>query len=266
MIFAPVLQEIAARISGSSPESMLSSPAKWAYAVRDACELARPDWIVSHFDPRLESTALRDAAGDLEEAEDVALAGLPGPEAVATLVATLAELHPAGTVAASLTGPATIAADLCERFAVADAERRLDLLDACADGVAELGARLAERGAGRLLVWEPGVGGFDPDDVVSAHAPLLRRAATIGCEAVLCADEESGSGFELVATPEGDRARLLPAARIRDALSFEEVFRPLQRAGLEIVITDGPIPADCDLRLIREAGEREERTSNLERA
>ncbi len=262
MILAPVLQEVAARITGTPADAMRSDPVKWAYALREALALGRPDWIVSHHDTSLEPAALAHAIDEASEIFDVSLPGLDGPRAAVTLVATLSELYPGRVVAASVTGPATTTGRLAAELGIEDPAERLDLLDGCADGLAELAAAMAGAGAERLLVWEPTDGGFDSEDLASAHGPLLRRAETIPCPTVLCAAiADPPAGYGLVATAAGSRARLISPDELSTGGSLSAVLDPLEQAGVELVLSDGPIAGDCDLALIRELGERSEITN-----
>lgn len=257
MLTAPILQEVAAEMTGTPSSTLLTEPSKWAYALREACELARPDWVLTHHDLSLEADALSAEMRDSSQPGVPSIVALAAGRAVATLTETLAALYPDSVVAASLTGPATVAAGVAERLGIGTEEERLDLLDDCADGCADLCAELIERGAGRLVVWEPGSGGFDDEDVASAHRPLLRRAEVLGASTVLCAQADRGEGrYGVVAGPGGQRARLLDPAAFRACASVAALLDPIERDGVELVLSDGPLPGDCDLNLIRELGER----------
>lgn len=255
MIFAPVLSEVAAAISGTPVETMRSDPARWAYALRDTVELARPDWIVTHCDPGLEADAIAAAADDADAVADVDLAVAEGTAAVAALTETLAAIYPGSTVAASVTAPAVVAGRLAARFGVEDDDERLDLLDGCADLLADHAAALAAHGAGRIIVWDREEDGFGAADRAAALRPLTRRLAMTSVPAVLCApDEADADGFEHHASPGSVSAALIAPDRFLEAAAIDEVLGPLANAA--IALTDGPIPGACELSLIRAAGER----------
>jgi len=255
MIFAPVLSDVAATISGTSADTVRSDPTRWAYALRDAVDLARPDWIVTHYEPTLEADAIAGAADDVVAVPDADLAAADATAAVATLAETLAAIYPDSTVAASLTAPPAVAGQLAARFAVGDEDERLDLLDACADLLADHAAALATGGADRIVVWDRDGGGFGAADRTSSLRPLTRRLGMASVPAVLCtADDGDAEGFEYCASPGSGVATLIPPACFLEASTIDEVLGPL--AGTAIALTDGPIPGACDLSLIRAAGER----------
>lgn len=110
---APILQDVAARMAERPASDLRQDPVGWAYALRDAVALAKPDLVVSHLDPALEADALPLGDGDpvdaLLDVED-----LPGRQPVAAaieLVGTLAGLPGyGGRVAATITSPARIEA------------------------------------------------------------------------------------------------------------------------------------------------------------
>lgn len=256
MIFAPVLSEVAAAISGTPADSMQADPARWAYALRDAVDLARPDWIITHFEPGLEADAIASAADEADGVGDADLSATPAAAAVAELTGTVAAIHPTTTIAASVTAPAAVADRLAAHFGgIEDEDERLDLLDSCADLLADHAAALATRGAGRIIVWDRDGGGFDPADRASALRPLARRLGMAAVPVVLCAaDDADAEGFEYHASPGSESAALIDPARFLQARTIEELLGPL--AGAAIALTDGPIPGECDLSLIRAAGER----------
>ena len=235
MIFAPVLSQVGPALS-ESDASFEAEPVRWAYGLRAAVDLARPDWIVSHHDLGLEARALRAPGVDIE---DAVLAELALTEGVLDVAQTLAALYPGREVAASVTGPATLAARL--------EGDPLDLLDACADAVAAFAATVADAGATRILVWETEPGGFDAADVLAAHRPLLRRLAMRDVRAVLChRGGDAPGGYEAIAVPVDPRV-------FEGATDFDGV---LARVDGDLFITDGPIAASCDPAVLRSAGER----------
>ena len=65
---APILQDVAATHSGRPVSDLRADPVSWAHALCDVVALARPDVIVSHLDPHLETDAL--ALGDATDIVD----------------------------------------------------------------------------------------------------------------------------------------------------------------------------------------------------
>lgn len=253
MTFAPVLSEVAAELTGRSP-SLVDDPTTWAYTLRDAVELARPDWIVSHHDLGLEASALTGPVSDVDAVGDVVLARTPAGLAVGEAVRTLAGLFPGVVVAASVTGPATVAAAACRAFELdPQGDEGIDLLDVSADVIAAYAAALAEHGADRVLVWETDPGAFDPADIASAHRPLVRRLGTIGTPAALCHDGRvEVDGYGAVADPQHG---LVDPAVFATAATFADVLATPGAAG-PLLVTAGPVPASCDPAVLRSAGER----------
>src|SRR5271166_3595797 len=139
MQLAPVLQEVAARVGATPPEERLRQPARWAYALRDAVALARPDWIVTHHDLELEALAAAEQVDTVEDAPDADLAATALGGAALELTDTLRGLYPSGVIAASVTGPATMAARLASRLGEADIDLETVALD-CGDALAALAA------------------------------------------------------------------------------------------------------------------------------
>src|SRR5271157_2560660 len=213
MQLALVLQEVAARVNSTPPEERIRQPARWAYALRDAVALARPDWIVTHHDLQLEALAAAEQVDTVEDAPDADLAASALGAAALELTETLRGLYPSGIIAASLTGPATMAARLAARLAEPDIDLETAALD-CGDALAALAAAHAERGASRVIVWEPDAGGLEPGALAQAHEPLLRRLTLLGLDAVASAGADA------------------------------------------VLISDGPVPGDCDLTALRRLGER----------
>lgn len=261
MTFAPVLQEVAARISGTEPPTMRTEPSRWAYALREAVSLVAPDWIVTHHDLQLEADAVRSAAPDLDDALDAPLEQAAAASAALELTETLTSLYPQAVVAASVSGPAAIAARLLEGAAAADPSLDpLDALDLCGDALAGLAAAQIERGAARVVVWEPSLGPFEAADVEAAHRPLLRRLETLGAAAVLRSSPElSGDGYAAHAMPSSGRAAtLIPL----DAFPIEDgdgrdLIATIESAPVgDVVLTDGPIPRDCSMSALAGLGRR----------
>lgn len=257
MLFVPVLDEVAARMAGE-PVAARSDPQRWAYRLRDAVSLARPDWVVTHHDLTAEADAIRTAGGDplelpLAECEPVA--------ALVELAGVLVRLYPSSVVAASVTGPVALCAALDgERGAELDA----GLLADCGDALAELVAAYVVAGARRVLVWEPPAARIGIEEVRDAHAPVLRRLATLGAPALLCDGIGLPTGdYPLHARADRAANALLvdPGAFARSGMSFGELWRSWSAVSSaagppQIAVTNGPVPRSADLTLLRAAGER----------
>jgi len=259
MQFAPVLQEVAARVNATPPEERLRRPGRWAYALRDAVALARPDWIVTHHDLQLEALAAAEEVDSVENAPDADLAASALGGAALELTETLRGLYPSGIIAASVTGPVTMAARLAARLAESDIDLEAAALD-CGDAVAALVAAHAERGASRVIVWEPDAGRLEPGALAQAHEPLLRRLALLGVDAVAVGAESlRDCDYAALACATGGRgAALLGADAFDDSASVDAALAGVQEsAGADaILISDGPVPGDCDLTALRRLGER----------
>jgi uroporphyrinogen-III decarboxylase len=162
---------------------------RWAYALRDAVALADVDVVVSHVDDRLEADALAAAIAAVEgDWVDRVLAAPPlaqlapvsaGVELVQTLAGLYRPSPPAPPIAATMTGPATVAAYLAAQLLGDDpAEDDLvELADLAADALAGLIGAYAEAGAQRVAITEPDPGALAPEDVTGAHRPLVRALA-----------------------------------------------------------------------------------------
>lgn len=251
MLFAPVLQEVAAGMAGVRPEAP-GTPVQQAYRLRDAVELVRPDWVVTHYDPALEARAAGTAGGGVELI-DVALTSLAPVAEQVELVEVLAALYPETVIAASMTGPAGMAAAL-ETEANAGADP-VDLLD-CGDVLAELVAAYARAGARRLVVWEPDVSADAAGEVTNAHTSIVRRLEMLGVPGVLCGGSAIDSaGYWAHALRDGGRrATLVPAETFArgSARDFVELWHSwtAPEVAVQLALTDGPIPADCDMGLL----------------
>jgi hypothetical protein len=242
MILAPVLQQVALRMSSTGADAR-TDPAAFAYVLRDAVQLARPDWIVTHHDLGLESDAVAAEGVDSGDVIDVDLAATPLGAAAVELTTTLRGVFPGGVIAASVTGPATMARRM--------GEDDPGLIEDCGDILAALAAAHADAGADRVIVWEPEVAG----DLEPAHQPIVRRLALAGVACVLVhpALLDVGYGAQV-----GAGAALLgpDAFMSRDALSAE-LARAVGVAGDGgVLLSDGPVPADCDMAALRQLGER----------
>lgn len=246
MQFAPVLQDVAARIAGAGNDG--DDPVRQGYRLRDAIELVRPDWVVSHHDPVAETAAVRAAGADVDPI-DVALAEQAPVASYVELVGVLAKLYPDRVVAASVTGPASMAATL------ADAGAEADVLD-CGDLLAELVATYVGAGATRVVVWESEVSADAAAEVSGAHTSIVRRLSMLAVPGVLCGGSDVDSaGYAAHALPDGGRdAVLLPAGTFAaGSAQFGQLWQRWSAAGderPELILTDGPMPADCDLELL----------------
>jgi hypothetical protein len=175
---APILQEVAGRLAERPVADLRTDPVGWAYALRDAIAIAKPDLVVSHLDPELEAAALPRGEGDpvdaLLDVED--LASLPPVAAAVELVRTLAGLPGYGErVAATVTAPADVAARLGGDLGAEDIE---ELADVVADLLAGLVEAYAAAGAATIVI----VAWSDPGR--DANGPLLRAAAHSRVETV----------------------------------------------------------------------------------
>lgn len=259
MQLAPVLQEVAARVNPTPPEERLRQPARWAYALRDAIALARPDWIVTHHDLQLEALAAAEQVDTVEDASDADLVASTLGAAALELTETLRGLYPSEIIAASVTGPATMAAQLASTLGETDADLETAALD-CGDVVAALAAAHVERGATRVIVWEPDAGGLESDALAQAHEPLLRRLTLLGVDAVaIGAEGLRDCDYAALACATGGRgAAVLGAHAFRDGTSLDAALaRAEASAGADaVLISDGPVPGDCDLTALRRLGER----------
>jgi hypothetical protein len=265
---APVLQEVAARLSGSVRTEALP----WAYALRDAVGLARPDVVVSHWDATLEAEALTGvlADGDLIDRLLSAprLAEIAPTRGTIELVRILTGLY--GTepeVAATVTGPASVAARLaasCPNEALA-AEDRVELADVCADALAGLVADYGHAGATRVVVVEHDAEFLAAGDAAEVQAPLVRALAHQRLAGVLVAPEGldlAAAGYEETAERWDGAGAPPPVALLPAALwsltpgRFAERWRALsaQAAGSDaLLLTDGPLAPDMPLENLQVA-------------
>ena len=248
--YAPILQEIGGRLTGESPALLRSDPMRWAYALRDAVELARPDLVVSHFDDRLEADTVL-GAGRPDGDPIGWLAGVPElatlrPAAAAVeLVGTLAGIYRSPgdpPVAATLTGPATLAARLAPELfpAGAGADERIDLADLAADLLAALARAYADAGAAVLIVLErqPELLVTDADRA-AALEPLARAAAHRRVE-LLTSGPGDGVPAEVWSSPPHE---------------FAAAWEHAEAGALDLLISDGPVPAGIPLGNLAQARE-----------
>jgi hypothetical protein len=215
--YAPILQAIAGRIAGLDAGLLRTDPVRWAYALREAVELARPDVVVSHLDDRLEVDTVLAAApaeGDLAgRLLDVpALAELAPAGAAVELVRTLAGIYRSGPgVAATLTGPVTLAGRIGSAMLPAGAaiDDPVELAEIAGDLLAGLAAAYADAGATVLVVFESDRSAVVREaDRQAALRPIARIAEHKRVELVVCGAPSSG---DLVAGERGLLLSLVPA-------------------------------------------------------
>ncbi|GAB3702272.1 hypothetical protein [Nocardiopsis oceani] len=272
MLFAPVLNEVAARMA-TEPVSVCEDPERGAYQLKEAISLVRPDWVLTHHAPELEASAVRGlvadgtASTDLGDLVDTQLARTAPVSRVVALVEILAGLYPNGTVAVSVTGPAGLCSTLTENRTEGQG-LDADVLADCGDVLAELVSAYIAAGAHRVLVWEPEIGEPDQPDVADAHVPLVRRLEMLGVPGVLCGGAGANvSGYSAHALArDGRGAALIAPECFRSApgaVSFAQLWRewaaqtaPHSEAELPLLVSEGPLPAESDMSLLRAAGER----------
>lgn len=252
--FAPVLDQVAARISGTEP-CWRTDPTRWAYCLREAVALVRPDWVVTHFDPRAEADAVTGSVTSAAQVIDVDLALTPILSAALELTTVLARLYPAQPVAASLSGPGVLTKALAQAFSTPKSELP-DLLADVGDLLGVLVGHYVAAGADRILVWEssePGVCEERVEELSDAHSPMLRRLETAGVPAVLCGAENfAGLGYPQHASP----GRGLAAAADFATVPFDRLWPTLTVGHGGPILSDGPIPGDADLSLLAAAAHR----------
>lgn len=252
--FAPVLDRVAARIAGGPP-CWKTNPTRWAYCLREAVALVRPDWVITHFDPHAEADALTGEVTASAAVVDVDLARTPILAAALELTTVLVRLYPAQPVAASVTGPGQLSSILAQRFSTPDDDLP-DLIADVGDLLGVLAGSYAAAGAGRILVWESAE--IDPmddlvDEVADAHGPLLRRLDTMGVPAVLCgADRLDELGYADHVVP----GRGLAAAADFGTVPFDRLWPTLVHGYGGPIVSDGPVPGDADLSLLAAAANR----------
>lgn len=274
MLFVPVLNEVAAKMA-AAPVSVYEDPERGAYQLREAVSLIRPDWVLTHHDPELEAVAVRgliadgDASDDLGDLVDAELSAAAPVSRVVDLVGILAGLYPNGAVAVSVTGPA----GLCSALTGARSDTGgldADVLADCGDILADLVSAYVNAGASKVLVWEPGIEEPDRSEVGDAHVPIMRRLRMLGASGVLC----GGAGADVpgyaahALARDGRGAVLVRPERFSAApgtVAFAELWREWAAEAARVahpeaepplLVSDGPLPADCDMSLLRAAGER----------
>lgn len=251
--FAPILQDVAARLAGRDGHELRRDPVAWAHALRDATDLAAPDVVVSHHDPQLEADALRAALADGEEWADRLLDAAPlaltAPATQAVeLVRTLAGLGIGGApVAAAVSAPASVAAALAATV-VGTPEPRLgdreELADLACDALCDLVAAYALAGAGWLLVVESAAGEafLGADGAARARGPLLQAAEDARIHGIALRPPAADG------VADADAHVHVPAEVWAGApTTFGDRFAPfVAAAGADgLLLSDGPIPADA---------------------
>lgn len=182
MALALALDELAARLTGTEPDG--AAPEAWAYALREAVALARPDVLICGWGGAAQTAALAAIADGAEDVVDALYDAPPLAEAppvahALEVVRTLAALYPgAPRLAAVVRGPCSAAAALgADQEA---AEVAADLLAALAGAYGEAGAEL-------VLVVED----LAPADE-RAHSPVVRALEHQRLDAVLLAPAGGG--------------------------------------------------------------------------
>ncbi|MFA5710422.1 hypothetical protein [Mycolicibacterium sp.] len=248
--FAPVLDQVASRISGTET-CWRTEPSRWAYCLREAVGLMRPDWVITHFDPQAEADAVTASVTASAAVIDVNLARTPLLAAALELTTVLAGLFPAQPVAASVTGPGALSQILAQRFSTSD-EDLPDLIADVGDLLGVLVGSYAAAGATRILVWESSETDL-LDDLVDAHAPMLRRLHTMGVSAVLCGAERlDGLDYAHHVVAGGG----LATAADFGTVPIDRLWPTLTDGYQGPIVTDGPIPSDADLRVLAAAANR----------
>jgi hypothetical protein len=248
--FAPVLDLVAARVSGTEP-CWRTEPTSWAYCLREAVGLVRPDWVITHFDATAEADAVSGAVTASAAVIDVDLARSPILAAALELTTVLARLYPALPVAASVTGPGALSQILAQRFST-PSEDLPDLLADIGDLLGVLVGSYAAAGADRILVWESSETDL-LDDLVDAHAPMLRRLHTMGVPAVLCGAEQL-DGLDYAHHAVAGRG--LATAADFGTVPFDRLWPTLTDGYQGPIVSDGPIPVDADLSVLAAAANR----------
>jgi hypothetical protein len=265
---APVLHEVAGRLSGRPAQDARTQPMHWAYALRDAVALAHPDVLLSHWDPDLEADALRAgaAAGDGDWVDRLLnaprLADCSPTKEIVELVKTLGGLFRTGpAVAATVTGPATVAAALAGELLGQDAREddRLELADMAADALAGLIGAYAEAGATKIAVVEHADGFLDPGDVCAAQSPLVRALGHHRVPGIIVSPEGvdlQAAGYEAAAARWDGGGEPPTVALVPRELwasppeEFAGRWRGLIAAAAgrdSVLLSDGPLPADMPL-------------------
>jgi len=236
---ALALDAVAARLAAVEETVVLEDPTRWAYALREAVVLARPDVLVVGWDGQFELGALRAIVADAPPGGVAdALADADGrlrdrltAAALVSVIATLRGLFSAGPqVTVAVLGPATLAGALCGEGDDAD-----EVADLCADQLVDLLGACVEAGATAVVLRD-----HAPPAGVDAHAarrPVARALAHQQVELFVVPDEDGV--VELVP----------PATWLLGAESFgPEIarLRGLAAAG-RLVLGDGPLPAGLDL-------------------
>jgi hypothetical protein len=269
MRLAPVLHDLAGRLSGRPAQDARTHPMQWAYALRDAVGLAHPDVLLSHWDPSLEADALRAGAageGDRDWVDRLLdaprLADASPTKETVELIRTLAGLFRGGPeVAAVVTGPASVAAALAPELLGddPDPDDRVELTDMCADALAGLIGAYGEAGVSTLVVVEHDATFLPADDASAAHSPLVRSLGHQRISGIAVAPDGldlGGAGYEAVAARWDGGASPPAVALVPPTLwalppeDFPERWRALvtRAAGsAALLLSDGPLPADMPL-------------------
>lgn len=266
MPLALVLDELAARLSGDDPSVAREDPTRWAYAIREAVALAKPDTIVVGWGGEAETAALRSVA-DGATGDDLVDALYDAPplrevepaSTLPALVGTLRDLFPGGpSIAVALRGPSSVAAALA-----ADGDDVDEIADTAADALADLAGAVAEAGAAALLVVEDLVA-----PSADAHKPLVRVLSHHSLDGVLVATaagdaDLSAVGYPRVATAWAPSDADAPDVALVDPALWEDpdeagfaaaddALRAAASSGA-LVLTGGPLPGSLALERLQRA-------------
>ena len=214
---------------------------------------------MTHHDLQLEALAAAEQVDTVEDAPDADLAVSALGAGALELTQTLSGLYPAGIIAASVTGPATMAERLAAQLGETDIALDTAALD-CGDALAALAAGMSSGrephdrpGAERRLPRAPGAGAGAR---TAATPPCpTRRGRGGGRRAGPARLRLRRRGLHhrwARSGPTSGRDAFADSASLELALAAAE-----QSAGADaVLISDGPVPGDCDLTALRWLGER----------
>ena len=243
MPLALSLDAVAGRLARLDPAVAHEDPGRWAYALREAVALARPDVLVVGWDAGFELAALREAAdpggtsaGGVADAlydADRPLRARAAAGALVSQLTTLSGLFPGDRPAlwVAVAGPASLAGALGARADEVD-----EVADLCADQLVDLLGACAEAGAAAVVLREPApAAGVD---VVAARAPIVRAL------------EHQRVALVTLPPEDDDDVALAPAsAWLADDDTFAAALSGWRTtvAGGGLVLGDGPVPAQVAL-------------------
>ncbi|MTD44704.1 hypothetical protein GKE82_10480 [Conexibacter sp. W3-3-2] len=218
------LDALAARLTGADPAVALAEPERWAYALREAVALARPDMLVLGWDGGFETGALATVVGGAADPVDAIydadrpLCEQPQGAALVTLVGTLRQLFGGRPrLALAVRGPAALADGL---GAPADDE----LADLCADQLVD----------------------------------LLLACAAVGIDTVVLRGEDQRADGPVVRALDHARVALVRPGMVEllPAASWSTIGASelaAARAAPHLVLSDGPVPGNLELERLAPA-------------